>query len=518
MIRDEFIEKIDKAIDFIEQEHKNFIVELTKIEKNQINIIPDLPLCEGLSQNCKNIINKFWKNEESFINFYNLKISKKDFNIILIEEKIKECFNETKKISDKINNINNDIDNINKHIINNENYYNLQSLWKNYIKIFRKSTQNLIEDIKYLVSLLKDFVKHLNNIKNTIGINVKQFETIFNEGKANLDENQICFQFYLTYTNIVKCFLKYEIYISKIKNYISNKNPYEKLNSIQNEINKVINQKPLNFNIDLSPINIFDILYKNNYINDSDIEYECPTEMKFKILFIFDITSTMGKYLKLFIANYEKMYSELKLKNPLAIFYLGFIGYKDITDLKLGDEYIDIDFTLFYDEIYNKIKDIQPEGGDDIPEDVAGAFEMALKKDWNDENGTNIAILVTDAPCHGIKYHDLIQEIEMEKDNFPDENYDGLDDEYKRKKIETLVVELAKKNINLICVELNYKTKIMFNMFEEKYISENKKELFNLCEYKEKSNDNDEIQNILNEKVQVFYEKKEKEILDKIQI
>ena len=226
----------------------------------------------------------------------------------------------------------------------------------------------------------------------------------------------------------------------------------------------------------------------------------------------------MGKYLKLFIANYEKMYSELKLKNPLAIFYLGFIGYKDITDLKLGDEYIDIDFTLFYDEIYNKIKDIQPEGGDDIPEDVAGAFEMALKKDWNDENGTNIAILVTDAPCHGIKYHDLIQEIEMEKDNFPDENYDGLDDEYKRKKIETLVVELAKKNINLICVELNYKTKIMFNMFEEKYISENKKELFNLCEYKEKSNDNDEIQNILNEKVQAFYEKKEKEILDKIQI
>ena len=477
MIRDEFIEKIDKAIDFIEQEHKNFIVELTKIEsnQNQINIKTELPLFRGLSQNCKNTTNKFVNREESLINFYNLKISEKDFNIKLIEEKIKECFDETKKISHTINN---DIDYINKHIINKENYYNLQSLWKNYIKIFRKSTQNLIEDIKYLVSLLKDFVKHLNNIKNTIGINVKQFETIFNEGKyeANLDENQICFKFYNTYTKIVECFLKYEIYISKIKNYISNKNPYEKLNSIQNEINKIItNQKNLNFNIDLSPINIFDILYKNNYINDSDIEYECPTEMKFKILFIFDITSTMGKYLKLFIANYEKMYSELKLKNPLAIFYLGFIGYKDITDLKLGDEYID-------------------------------------------ENGTNIAILVTDAPCHGIKYHDLIQEIEMEKDNFPDENYDGLDDEYKRKKIETLVVELAKKNINLICVELNYKTKIMFNMFEEKYISENKKELFNLCEYKEKSNDNDEIQNILNEKVQVFYEKKEKEILDKIQI
>ena len=143
MIRDEFIEKIDKAIDFIEQEHKNFIVELTKIEsnQNQINIKPESPLFRGLSQNCKNTTNKFVNREESLINFYNLKISEKDFNIKLIEEKIKECFDETKKISDKINN---DIDYINKHIINKENYYNLQSLWKNYIKIFRKSTQNLI--------------------------------------------------------------------------------------------------------------------------------------------------------------------------------------------------------------------------------------------------------------------------------------------------------------------------------------------------------------------------------------
>ena len=43
-------------------------------------------------------------------------------------------------------------------------------------------------------------------------------------------------------------------------------------------------------------------------------------------------------------------------------------------------------------------------GGGDGPEDVAGGFDNALKQDW--QANSKYAIFITDAPCHGTKYHD----------------------------------------------------------------------------------------------------------------
>ena len=45
-------------------------------------------------------------------------------------------------------------------------------------------------------------------------------------------------------------------------------------------------------------------------------------------------------------------------------------------------------------------------GGDDTAEDVAWAFEKINKKNW--KSNCKVVILVTDAPCHGIKYHEKI--------------------------------------------------------------------------------------------------------------
>ena len=130
---------------------------------------------------------------------------------------------------------------------------------------------------------------------------------------------------------------------------------------------------------------------------------------------------------------------------------------------------IDIEFTLFHNKLKDQIKNIQAEGGDDIPEDVAGAFGMALNKKWN--NGTNIIFLVTDAPCHGTKYHDLDQKVDNLKDNFPYEEYK----DYKIEKIEKLVEKIVVRNFNLICLDINHNnTKKMFKMFEDKYKEKNK--------------------------------------------
>jgi hypothetical protein len=55
---------------------------------------------------------------------------------------------------------------------------------------------------------------------------------------------------------------------------------------------------------------------------------------------------------------------------------------------------------------------LRASGGGDGPEDIAGAFEGALEQDW--ASMTKWAILITDAPCHGKRYHSLKQ------DDYPD--------------------------------------------------------------------------------------------------
>ena len=103
---------------------------------------------------------------------------------------------------------------------------------------------------------------------------------------------------------------------------------------------------------------------------------------------------------------------------------------------------------------------------------------MALKKHWN--KGTNIIFLITDSPCHGLKYHDLNQKVESYKDSFPKGFYEGDIEEYKRRNIETLVEEFVKNNFNLICLDIHENTQKMFKMFEDKYNSKNKNKLFSM--------------------------------------
>ena len=339
----------------------------------------------------------------------------------------------------------------------------------------------------------------------------KNFEDIFKGNK--LKDDELNHKMFSSYSNFLRCFEKIRSYLEQIGRFISKRDRFKKLRLIQKKINEeIISNKIIIVKFDINKvinnINLFEQIKQNNYIKDSyipDIGFE---QIKFNILFIFDITSSMGKYIEQFKKNYFEMIENLKNKCPLSLLYLGFIGYKDISDLELGDEYIDIDFTLLYGEIYEKIKNIQAEGGDDVPEDVSGAFEMALKKSWN--QGTNIIFLITDSPCHGTKYHDLDQNVESLKDRFKDETYDDVIEEFKRKNIEKLVEEFVERNFNLICLNIHDNTKKMFNMFEEKYNSKIKNNLFSLSDKN--------LDKCIIEKVSELYAKKEEEILNQLKL
>ena len=143
--------------------------------------------------------------------------------------------------------------------------------------------------------------------------------------------------------------------------------------------------------------------------------------------------------------------------------FLGFIGYKDFNDLDLGEEYINLEFTKDYESIKKNIEFVEPSGGGDTPEDLCGGLFLAKNKDWNGK--TRFAILVTDSPCHGKKYHDLKGD---QADNYPEQNRDEGN-------IEDYIKYFAQNEISLLCLKINSTTDKMFNIFEGVY-NKNKKE------------------------------------------
>ena len=173
------------------------------------------------------------------------------------------------------------------------------------------------------------------------------------------------------------------------------------------------------------------------------------------LLFIIDSTNSTNPYLEDIKKNLNQMIEDIYNNCPTATIYIGFIGYKDFDELDLGEQYIDIELTKEKEEINQKIKDLEPHGGGDEAEDLAGAFELALNKKW--KGFSRFAILATDAPCHGIEFHSP----ELE-DNYQDGDPNGRD-------IKLFVKNFAENNISLFCVRLTDTTEMMFNIFEKKY-------------------------------------------------
>jgi Mg-chelatase subunit ChlD len=78
---------------------------------------------------------------------------------------------------------------------------------------------------------------------------------------------------------------------------------------------------------------------------------------------------------------------------------LGVLAFRDHED-----EYITKDFggfTADVDKVVANLGSLEAEGGDDYPEAVAAALDHASKMNWRSE-AVKIAVLITDAPPHGI--------------------------------------------------------------------------------------------------------------------
>ena len=156
-------------------------------------------------------------------------------------------------------------------------------------------------------------------------------------------------------------------------------------------------------------------------------------EFRLDLLIILDTTSSMGYFIDKFKFQFLQIIQDIRRECPEAILFVGLIGYKDIFDKELGDEYIDYNFTTNYEKLKNKIEEIEPDGGIDIPEDIPGAFELALDKIGNDE--------------------------------YPNGDPEGKD-------IKEMIGKFAKFKISLFFLELNNITDKMYQIFLDEYKKE----------------------------------------------
>ena len=203
-------------------------------------------------------------------------------------------------------------------------------------------------------------------------------------------------------------------------------------------------------------------------IKIKSVNLEANNLLKLDILLIMDITNSMSDYLnqiKEQVINIKKL---IEKRCPNITLRIGFIGYKDYLDYQFDHKsYVNLGLTTDFDNIKNGIQDIVAGGGSDVPEDLAWAMDKAVKQKW--EAQSKFTLLVTDAPCHGGKYHQLGV---YDKIN----NALGDDDYYLKKTnidIEECVKFLAKNEIYFYCLKITELTNKMFMMFEEIY-NENK--------------------------------------------
>lgn len=484
----DFINKIEKFEKEIKSTIFSFKLENLPTTYNQINFQIDKINDSNLTEKIRPV--RVCVNE--LIKDYNTASGKegRDFNMEIIREIILDSFKNVKEHYDYINNF-----------LKPDNKLSSKGC-KKYKNVYEKTIDKLIEKTKNLIKSLTEFVDYSKNLKQEITKIEDSLNNLFNEPVTS-NRDKLMNDLYSGLSKFFECFEKHKEYLDKIKDFFSETDIFKNLESM---IKKINDPNKLDSNSIIKKINFFDQAEQvDACLKNLEIKFNIIEQMKLNILFIFDITSSMEKHIRYFEKNFYSIFEKIKTNCPLSLIYSGFIGYKDINDLDLGDEYVDIEFTLFRDKLKDQIKIIQAEGGDDIPEDVAGAFGMALNKKWN--NGINIIFIVTDAPCHGTKYHDLDQKVDQLKDNFPDEVYEN----YKIEKIENLVEKFVEKSFNLICMDINHNnTKKMFKMFEDKYKEKNKGKLFSISA--------DNFDKCVVNKVTELYNQIKEEIIEKIQV
>ena len=355
-------------------------------------------------------------------------------------------------------------------------YKNEIEKFNNFSKSFFDCIDKTAKNIHSSMSKVKDNVESIID-KVTTGISE------FNENLKNIVKENL----HTKLLEIKNSFISFKNDLDKVKTAFSDikleiiqlieemgKLDWEQNNFIEiiNNIKNIINEIGKNSGVIASnllsniiiPTFVFKkektiMIYIISYFLASEIEFEVDIMLgianveivtSLDLLFIMDCTGSMSPYIKEAKNNILSIINSIINDCPGIDINLGFTGYRDFYE-----EYIDINFTQNYSYLKNIINNVYASGGEDLPEDVAFALELALNKNWN--SNARMAVFVADAPGHGKNYSDL-DEFENYITNVPE-----------RFLIEDMVAEMAEKNIALFCYRISNLTEKMFQLFQNIY-------------------------------------------------
>ena len=135
-----------------------------------------------------------------------------------------------------------------------------------------------------------------------------------------------------------------------------------------------------------------------------DVKRESYQSIPIDLLFILDVTGSMGEELERLKTSIEIINLNIASLNIRPDIRFGLVSYRD-----QDDDFITklIPFTSDLQAFQREINKLDAKGGGDDPEDLQSALKDAMQKmNWNDQ-GIRLAFIITDAAIHldyGQKY------------------------------------------------------------------------------------------------------------------
>jgi hypothetical protein len=225
-------------------------------------------------------------------------------------------------------------------------------------------------------------------------------------------------------------------------------------------------EKPCNFDLTTTHQKV------QNNNNTHALQYD-EDQVSVDLCFVIDATGSMEPYIQAAAHALDHAERDLKKYYPNIKFRYGCIIYRDLDPkilTKIGKNSkppIPIEvkkFTNNIDDIEDWLLDIQTSGGGDIPEDLfSGLNHAANEMQWKSD--LRFCLVITDAPCHGLRFHDSKIEDSYPEEPDPHGNI-----------CEKILKNFRDLHIKFIFGRINSSTDIMIKEFQRIYTSQDNAE------------------------------------------